>query len=581
MAAELRAGEPASPAPAEPSAPHRAWRSARTTAARHPVLTIAALAVVVGALNLAWTVAHRRPGGLDVDEVGYLTQAFRWQRMVDPAHPFAVYSSVLDQDKGPITMLVSVMALLVGPNTVATAMSASAILHGVSAAAVAGITNRLAGARAAIVAGLVVLALPAALLTARSYQLAPAVAAALTCAVWAVLASDRGRRLLPMLAFGIAVGALMLSRTMAIAFVPGLLVAAALHVDWTRQVVRNAVAAIAVAALVAVPWWWSQREPILDYLLGHGYGEAAEGYGPGNLVVRIPQRLLSVLGSTGLLFFLLTVLVMVLAAVQARRRHGRPTWAMFRSNAAVVWLPVGAGMAALMSTANMGMYFELPLIVLGVAGVAALGAGLSPPAPRWLGTVAVALSVLTLGASLLDSGGKRVLSRPADFAQSAFFPGLANFQRPTIEAEPRLGSTRRDDRREAMREWWEATRVVVRSVDEQSGGSPVVQTVCGSGAQLSANSLTLAGEMDGRLQESSTHWLRTTAAPAEMEAQMQPWAEGKRRIVVLIDSEAEPFPGETTVDQCAATAAAMGWDAVSSIDLPDGGTAQVMVHPER
>jgi MFS family permease len=551
-------------------------------AEEHPLWCVVAVAVVIGVGNIVWVVTHRPLGGWDVDEVGYLAEAFRWQRMVDPGAPLQVLSSVLDQDKGPLTMLVSVLVLLVGPNTVATAVVASALLHSVAAVAVAAITRRLAGPRPALVAGLVVLALPATLLTARSYQLAPAVGATLACAVWAVLASSRGRRWWPMLGFGLAVGLLMLSRTMAVAFVPGLVLGAALHLEWSRRTVRNVVASAVLALLVAAPWWWAQREPISEYLLGHGYGDAATGYGPGGLGERVGQRFLTILGAIGPVWLGLAVFIVIAAALQARRRHARPEWrTVLRSEPAVVWITVGAGAAALMSTANIGMYFELPLLVLAVPGVAALAAGLPPVTRQRVAIVTVGLSLLTLGLSAVDSGGKRDFSDPLDLAQSAVFVGLANFQRPSVDAEPRLGATDNSVRLEGMEDWWTTNLELLREVDEATGREQVVITVCGSGPLISANSFALASELDGRLREAEVHWLRTSADPTEMTEQMQPWSEGLQRVLVIVDSDAEPFPGETTVDGCVATAEGTGWEPAAAIELPDGGTATVLLHPDR
>jgi 4-amino-4-deoxy-L-arabinose transferase-like glycosyltransferase len=555
---------------------------ARGVVLGHPLLTVAALAVVVGLVNLAWAMANRRLGGLDVDEVSYLTQTFRWHRMVDPSAPFAVPASVLDQDKGPITMLVSVAALLVGANTIATAFAASVFLHGVSAVAVAGIANRLAGSRAALVSGLVALALPAAVVAARSYQLAPAVGAGLTLAVWSLLASSRGRRLGPMLAFGASVAILLLSRTMAVSFIPGLVIAGALHLDRTKEVLRNATLSIAVAVALAGRWYWAQREPISEYLFGHGYGASAEAYGPSSIGARFERRWVMISEAVGPVLLTIGCLVVIAALVHAglRALRGRPAVAAsLRSGLAVVWITVALGMAALMSTANLGMYFELPLLLLAVPGVAGLTARLPRPARGWIGGVAAGVAVMTLVVSVMDTGG-RASGGPGGQFRSTLFVGLANYQRATVDAEPRLGSPDREVRREAMDEWWGATRQVVLEVDALVDEEPIMQTICGSGPQLNAGAITLAGELDQRLRDSWFEWLPTTAPPSEMERLLQPLSWETPRIVVIIESPAEPFPGDETSERCAATAERLGWRTEATVALPDGGVARVMVHPE-
>jgi hypothetical protein len=226
------------------------------------------------------------------------------------------------------------------------------------------------------------------------------------------------------------------------------------------------------------------------------------------------------------------------------------------------------------------MYFELPLMVLAVAGFATMAARSTPRLRLTFGSAAVVVALLTLGISIVDSGGRRDMSDLVDAMEATFFPGLANYQYSTVEAEPRLGSHDPATRAQAMDEWWDATLAVVRAMDDDSDGERIHFVGCGSGPQMSVNSFTLAIELDRRLRDSLSQYLRTTATPEEMEAAMQPRSGDLERVLVMIDSDAEPFPGETSIDRCAATAGELGWRTSSTIDLPDGGTARVLVHPD-
>src|SRR5262249_22525421 len=115
-------------------------------------------------------------------------------------------------------------------------------------------------------------------------------AAFLACAVYAVLRSDGMRRRRWAIAAGAALGLMLLSRTMAVAFVPGVY-AAALLAMLARE--RTALGSrflnlgllTLTGAAVAATWYVKTLQPVLDYLTGFGYGAQSAYYGEQHAVI--------------------------------------------------------------------------------------------------------------------------------------------------------------------------------------------------------------------------------------------------------------------------------------------------------
>lgn len=546
----------------------------------HPVATVALAAVVAGVINLVWVYTHRAPGGLDVDETVYLTHAFRWHRMLDPTRPWLVFDDLFKRDDGPVLPLISALLLVPGPNSIVTAFVASVFAHGVTAVAVAGIGARTGGPRVGILSGLVVLVLPAAVISARSYQLAPAVAASLALAVWALLSSDNGARRGPMVLFGLSVGALLLSRSMAVVYLPGVIVAGAMHIIWTRRSLANLVLAAMVTLVTAGPWWWFRGRSIMGYLLSYGYGDRAGDFGAVDPFHRVRLRSLSVLNAVGLPLLVLSV-VTVVGFVIVRRRSGGVLGIDLRRRTGlqVIVVTTTIGMIGLLSTANLGMYFDLPVITLAVPGLVAVGARVF--VGRGLATVVVlscATIVVLFVLACVDSGGYDAASR-WNKARAAVFVGLNYFQNATVHAEPRLGSTDVATRMTAMDEWWASTRTVMDRIQDTGADGPRTLFVCASGPQMNGGTLGLEAELERRMRDMGIWWLNGSMPENEIESTLAEHLRTGESVIVVVDSATGPFSGEYTADACRDMAMATGWSESAAVILPDGGTAEVWATP--
>ena len=91
--------------------------------------------------------------------------------------------------------------------------------------AVYGIGEQLAGPRYGALAAVVVASLPGVSTLSRSFVFALPAAALMACAVYALLRAERLQRTGWAIACGAAIGAMLLARTMTVAFVPGLIAA--------------------------------------------------------------------------------------------------------------------------------------------------------------------------------------------------------------------------------------------------------------------------------------------------------------------------------------------------------------------
>ena len=375
-------------------APPRQWLADRLRSVpERPVLCTALLGVVFMTIQLWWNLQNRQIGAFNVDEEGGLAAALRFHRSFELG-PTQLIRAVFSTSNGPLVPLLSVPILVIGPRTVSAAMTVQSALVVAAACGTAGIVDAIGNRRAAVFAGLVMLLLPASVISSRSYQYSTGVAAFLALALWALLGSDRGRARLPMIAFGGAVGAMLLSRTMSASFVPGL---AAGRARRHRPGARGS----------GSTWRWPPPRPWSSP--GHG------GWCNGRRSPPISQRTPTAIGlTTGVrspsatcrdhvMFFvndfgLLAIVgvfavafAITMAAIGAGQRRAlggvAPNWIGSRRSLAAVIVALVLGRLALLSTSNLGQWFAYPLDVTAIASVVGLAAAVPPTEdrrlPRW------------------------------------------------------------------------------------------------------------------------------------------------------------------------------------------------------
>ncbi|MCU1497026.1 MAG: hypothetical protein JWM47_979 [Acidimicrobiales bacterium] len=575
-----------------PAPPESRWARAADLTARYPLVTVVVIGVVVAALHVLWVAQQRPLGTYNPDEAGYLAESLRYQRALTdglldgPGGPSLgpLWGRVQATTTGPLVPLVGVPFLLLGSRSVVWLMVVPAVFHVLAALGVAGISRELGSARRALVAGIVVLGLPGAMVAGRTFAFAGPAGAGLALAVWALLRSDRGRRPWPMVGLGVATAAMLLARTMTVAFLPGLVVAGAVYVARDRRVARNL--ALAVAALVAVAgaWWWTASDRIRFYLLRSGYGNLSSSYGPGGWTDRLGLRAGAALGDVRPLLLLPALALVAYAVVGAWRRHAAGgsarSWVLAHRDLGAVAIVIGSGYAALLSSRNGGTQFEIPLELVAVALVVGLTPLVRTGAARVIGVVAVVAAVVNivaigyvrLGSGVQFQAGETVVSATVFTWGDQYQPPAAIDlgTEPWLLADP-------DDRRRVGDQWWAAHREVSAALHgylEEAGS--LHQTVTGGSPLMGITTIELAQELEGQpVTSSDTPDSRLSTAGQEMTARVG----ASPRVVVVIRSRSELFPLDAGAPRILRRLRTDGWVVQRRIALPDGGDVLLLAVP--
>lgn len=548
----------------------------------HPLIVVAVVASAVAVGHGIWLWRHRHLGALDPDEAGYVGAAMHYHQVLT-SDPLALPRAIGGTGFGPMVPVLSVPLLLVGPDDVRTVMLMQPVLSVVAALAVAGIAGRLAGAGAAVVAGTVFVTLPTVVFASQTYWFGLGAATFLALGVWALLASERLTNRWAW-AFGACIGAMVLSRTMALGFLPAAAVAAAVVAGRDRRAWVGVGKAALAAILVAGPWYLVARESIFSYLFSYGYGERAGLFGDGGPVARIEGRFDAMAFAVGAADVIALPVVVASIALAGRARDG---WPPSTRSAIAVGAAVLAGFAALATTTNNGVWFELPVLALAVPLVVALGA--RAPAPfKVVGLAAV----LIVGAQQLASAWWVVPPEATWVVAVDPTHRVAQYEYGFAEYDPRFAPDRRDELVAASAEWWEVNRDVAAALHEIAGDDQdsVIFTQSGNFQLFNTNSVVLAALQDG--------WLPRTRVPdtvgdaADRAADLEPTVRGDdgdpleedgtavERVLVIARHDQHLFTPDAQVEDLYQEALESGWQVTETFRLPLDGVVSILRHED-
>ena len=217
--------------------------------------------------NVVWFQANRGAHLFDHEEVGYVRGVAHFGRLRQPA---SMWDDLHNGYTGPMQALLGAPSQWLFGASEATVFWENIALTAASVLLAYWMVRRLADGVAGLAAAALVLATPGMLENARG---ALTMVPATTFAVLALAALVVGgglARLRWSFVFGAALGAMSLSRTMSIAFVPGLAVPAVVWSMTNRVpravVIRNGAIAGVTAVAVSI-WWWAISYPqVFDYL---------------------------------------------------------------------------------------------------------------------------------------------------------------------------------------------------------------------------------------------------------------------------------------------------------------------------
>jgi len=350
---------------------------------------VAAIVAVTLALHVVWLVRFRHGYLTEWDESGYMQFSLS---NFDALHDDGLWTFAKTvggrETFGPLLPLVTSLAYpALGRGVFGSLLVLPLFYVGLVAAAFA-LSRQLVSASWAVVAALTVAAMPAVTDYARLYHFALPATACMTAALWALVRSDGLRRGRWAAVLGVFVGLTLLARTMAVAFIPGLVLAVGAQflvaAPEVRVKLRNLALAVGAAAVVAGPWYIRNARSIYDYLVGSGYGEGAEpfgrhlpitswGYWTRELRLDLSHLALPLAVALFLCFGV------ALASALGRRRRLLPSGLRLSARSASVLalvLVVLEGYLVLTSSRNQGTGFALPwlpaLVVLGVVAASSV-----------------------------------------------------------------------------------------------------------------------------------------------------------------------------------------------------------------
>jgi 4-amino-4-deoxy-L-arabinose transferase-like glycosyltransferase len=551
-------------------------------------LLVAAGVLALAALDAWWLARFRHGYPLDIDEAYNASMALNDYFALRGGGPHAWWDMV--QLQAPNAPLVPALASLTFVVKAGVTESFAVLIGFMAllAAAAFGIGERLAGPRLGAMAALAVATCAGTFAFSRELIFALPAAALLSCAVYALLRSEGLRRRRWALTCGAALGLMLLARTMTVAFLPGVLLAATLvllaRAEGSRgRALANLGLLVTAAAAVAATWYWRNLESVYDYLTGFGYGDQANPYGPAHALVSwerfagVAERIagdlllpLSLLVGAGLV----ALGVELLRRLRGPERRGEVLRALAASDAGAVAVVIACGYLALVSSRNAGNGFSFPLAVL-LPPLAVLALR---HRPRAVLPTAVLVGLLVA----LNVAASTDLSATLSRSRALAIPGLGEV--PWTRGVPNAvaairglapGSDTRFDL--AERGWPAADDALARYLAEDLG-VPASAPIVGFGARnrvLNANTVGLATLL--RFQRPLTPTQLTSVAGDTAAAYREALGSfpGGPGVLLTTSTEAGDYQPRVTQSRVEAAARSLGFRLVQTLSLPDGRQLRV------
>lgn len=556
------------------------------------------LVVAVGCLLLAgfdlwWVVTHRHGYPLDVDEYGYTTIGYNDYFGLQNGGLHGWWEAFQNQTpNAPLLPAVTSFAQVLNSGILA----GFVVLIGFAVLLVFvsyGIGEKLAGPRLGALVALAV-ATSAGLFTfTREYIFALPAAAWLACSVYALLRSDGLRSRWWSIACGASIGLMLLSRTMAVAFVPGILLAAVLvgflrgKGDLVTRLINFALL-IVTGVVVAATWYWKNLNPVVDYLTNYGYGTQSQYYGAEHALISwsrvkdVANRMIitDLLAPLTVLLFLGLVaagVVLVRRLLTAEDRRGELTRILAADSTSVL-LVFACGFGALMSSRNGGDGFTFPLAVLlpALAILALRGARRAVVIPVVVLVAAVGMLNLYASSDLSESVSKTKTVELPLFGYVPWVDGTPNAVDAMRVQVP--GPATHFDARD---KGWEKLDMRLADLLLKPIAPGKTQPIVGMAARhrvMNTNSITLAAIIKYHY---GIPFVQLEAEPADTVPnyvkEIRESPAGELTALITTSSEVEDFPPTVTQTKAEAAAKQLGFKVIRRMDMPDGRQLRVWV----
>lgn len=554
-------------------------------------LIVALGCLVMAAIHIWWVIEFRRDFPLNVDEAGYTAIGVNNFLGFENGGLHGWWDVVQSQaPNAPLLPAVTSLVLIVSPG-VLQGFGVLIAFGALLTLATYGIGERLAGPRLGALAALAVATSQGTFLFTREYIFALPTAAFLACAVYALLRSDGMRGRWWSIACGAALGLMLLSRTMAVAFVPGVLVVAALmilvrHRDdlWPR--VLNLGLAIVAMALVAATWYWNNLDPVVDYLTDFGYGEQAQYYGEDQSALswdRFESVAKRFVGGDLLVPLAVLIFIGLLAGAFMIGRRLRESdhrwgelWRIAGSDAIGVFLVFAAGYAALMTSQNGGNGFGYPIaMLLPPLAVIPLRRYRAAAIPAAVLVALIAAVNLVASSGLWDDAGKSRLVDVPVLGELPWVNGEAHAV-AAIRVQVPGPVTHFDTADEG---WTELDRKIANLLlsDIAPEGNPRLSAFASRNRVVSGNSVGLAGLLERRTGIPLTQIEAEPDTVANYERQLTTPVIGEPTAVITTSTETGDFDPLVTQKKAETALRNTGFVLFRQFPSPDGRTFRVWV----
>jgi len=360
--------------------------------ARRPVLAVAALWLIVVALASTWVLIDRRPP--EWDHANHLERAVdchRSLRIVADSGPREILEA--SSFYPPVATCAAGLLYLVLPIAPLTAQAVMMAFLALAMAALYGLGRRLADAETGVWAAFLFATAPFVVFSLTNFQLDLPLAAMVAFAVYALVRSESFGNARWSLALGAVFGFGMLTKPpFAIYAAPPVLwgLWCALRSPDRRRRLGWAAAALAIGALLALPWYGPRLFGLPMQILNRSFKQAAEQQNPEPLTSAAlsyyPRTLPTQLGLLGG--------ALLLWGLWALRKH--------RAARSLLWLATLAPFVLFSLIQNKNLRYTLPILP-AAALVAAVGLRSLPVrVRRWTGAAAVALGALQVSMALFQ-----------------------------------------------------------------------------------------------------------------------------------------------------------------------------------